>query len=622
MKNEPSIGGRFGIEVWSSRGLWIVLVLLCFGTITSEAAGTALAWDPSPSPGVVGYKVHYGSISGTYTQIIDVGNVTNTVVTNLVVGTTNYFAVTSYDSTGLESQPSNEISAIVRGLLGRYVFYNHSAWDGNSAVANAADDQAIAPDKTPLRRGGIATFANYTSFSLGVNGIMIDIVQGGAVSASDFQFKVGNNNTPSTWGGAPSPVSVTVRAGAGTNGTDRVTIIWADNAIQKEWLEITVLATANTGLLSPDIFYFGNAIGETGNSAADAKVDPNDELLARANPANVLHPAALTNPYDFNRDKRVDPSDQLIARANQTSVLTCLRLLNLTALAGQGLSSMGGKVARAGDSQLALPPELPPAGKPRTSAPSAGTSQASSGARKPAASPTQNQQPAVPTSQRVFGIPSMLSVSHNNQETLIALWGVVGATFDIQSNTDLHNPNGWNTETNLSLTTSDQLPPDLQNGQKQLGVAGLAFTAAMRTWTVSPSQAEPMRFYRAVMADNYAILANQALQAQGHASRLIAVRMPGTDPRVVCYVADQNAYLDYDEQIYSIRVQPSDQTIREIAQKVASSMGQNWTSASEFTMANGAKQVIATVVETDAPASDPQPGQVSGRAGAGMTIDF
>ena len=50
----------------------------------------------------------------------------------------------------------------------------------------------------------------------------------------------------------------------GTGGSDRVTIIWDDNAIEKQWLQVTVKATDNTGLVADDVFYFGNAVGEAG----------------------------------------------------------------------------------------------------------------------------------------------------------------------------------------------------------------------------------------------------------------------------------------------------------------------------------------------------------------------
>jgi hypothetical protein len=217
-------------------------------------------------------------------------------------------------------------------VVGRFLFYNNSAWDGNNAAANPSDDSAIAPDKVPLFDGSSATFANYSSFSRGLNGIMVDILNpanGPGISASDFEFKVGNNNAPSGWATAPAPTSLSRRAGAGVNGSDRITIIWTDNTIQKQWLQVTVLASGNIGLGSPEVFYFGNTIGESGNSGPDAKVDPADELLARSNPRNVLNPAPIDNLYDFNRDKRVDPADQLIARANQTSVITALKVISL-----------------------------------------------------------------------------------------------------------------------------------------------------------------------------------------------------------------------------------------------------------------------------------------------------
>src|SRR5205085_1416976 len=98
------------------------------------------------------------------------------------------------------------------------------------------------------------------------------------------------------------PVSVTVRPGAGVGGSDRLTVIWADRAIQKQWLEIAVQPTATTGLSVPDRFYFGNAIGETGDSAMDAKVNATDEVRTRNNQRTFANPALVDFRYDFDRD--------------------------------------------------------------------------------------------------------------------------------------------------------------------------------------------------------------------------------------------------------------------------------------------------------------------------------
>jgi hypothetical protein len=69
-----------------------------------------LAWDPSPDPDVVGYLVHQGTASGIYGVTSDAGNQTDSTVENLVDGTNYYFVVTAYNASGLESDPSAEVS--------------------------------------------------------------------------------------------------------------------------------------------------------------------------------------------------------------------------------------------------------------------------------------------------------------------------------------------------------------------------------------------------------------------------------------------------------------------------------------------------------------------------------
>ena len=65
-----------------------------------------------------------------------------------------------------------------------------------------------------------------------------------------------------------------------------------DGAIKGKWLRVTVPATANTGLPSADVFYFGNAPGESGNWATAALVNSVDEAGARHHPRGALNPAS------------------------------------------------------------------------------------------------------------------------------------------------------------------------------------------------------------------------------------------------------------------------------------------------------------------------------------------
>ncbi len=118
-----------------------------------------------------------------------------------------------------------------------------------------------------------------------------------------------------------------VRTGEGVSGSDRVTIVWPDGATRNQWLQVIVLPTPNTGLAEPDVFYFGNAVCETGNSLSDAKVNGFDMLGARDNPRSFLDPAPLDFAFDFNRDGRVNAVDMLLARDNATTFLDALRLI-------------------------------------------------------------------------------------------------------------------------------------------------------------------------------------------------------------------------------------------------------------------------------------------------------
>jgi len=218
-------------------------------------------------------------------------------------------------------------------ILGRHLFYNHSYFDGNDAGASEADDDVIAVDKSALLPGAAATFANYTSYSRGINGIMID-VQGladpGTLDAAQFEFHVGNSDTPDGWPSGPASTSITVRAGAGVDGSDRLTLIWPDGAIQKQWLQVTVKADVVTGLATPDIFYFGNAYGDSGNSATNTYVDGSDFAGARDNFRDAGNRAPIDFPYDYNRDSYVDGSDMAIARDHHTNFVTTLKLIDLS----------------------------------------------------------------------------------------------------------------------------------------------------------------------------------------------------------------------------------------------------------------------------------------------------
>src|SRR5882672_2621066 len=91
------------------RILLLLVVALLLGTASTLHATTVTAlWDPNPETDIAGYKLSYGTVSGIYTTIVDVGNVT-TWPLNLTGGLRYYFAVQAYNTSGMISPYSLEV---------------------------------------------------------------------------------------------------------------------------------------------------------------------------------------------------------------------------------------------------------------------------------------------------------------------------------------------------------------------------------------------------------------------------------------------------------------------------------------------------------------------------------
>ena len=216
------------------------------------------------------------------------------------------------------SPTPGQANLLVAGVQGRYVFYNNSSFDGNVPAANASDDLAIS-SKTALLPGQVATFANYTSYAKGINGLFVDLGNLGTtpLSASDFSFSTGNSGSASAFQPLGIDPDITVRPGAGVNGSDRVSLIFPDGSVTTTWLQVTVKANATTGLSSDDVFYFGNVIGETGGSSGNAIVNLTDVSLVRINQSSFSS-VGINSLYDFDRNGRVNLLDIAVARTNQS----------------------------------------------------------------------------------------------------------------------------------------------------------------------------------------------------------------------------------------------------------------------------------------------------------------
>ncbi|MBN2410740.1 fibronectin type III domain-containing protein [candidate division KSB1 bacterium] len=93
----------------------LISLITCLSISTAFSSGSLIAtWNPNVESDLAGYKVYCGTTSGDRTNwnSYDVGDTTQYIIGNLVIGQTYYVVVTAYDWAGNESDPSAEASAV------------------------------------------------------------------------------------------------------------------------------------------------------------------------------------------------------------------------------------------------------------------------------------------------------------------------------------------------------------------------------------------------------------------------------------------------------------------------------------------------------------------------------
>jgi chitodextrinase len=122
-------------------GRFVLPCVVLFPHLVS-ASNLRFAWTGSADPNVVGYKLSYGTSSHSYSKTLDAGNATAATVSSLTPGATYYFVVTAYNSIGLQSLPSNEVSLTLSGNVPPTVSLTSpqagASLNGNSPISMTA----------------------------------------------------------------------------------------------------------------------------------------------------------------------------------------------------------------------------------------------------------------------------------------------------------------------------------------------------------------------------------------------------------------------------------------------------------------------------------------------------
>ncbi|MGH9163018.1 MAG: fibronectin type III domain-containing protein, partial [Vicinamibacteraceae bacterium] len=144
----------------SLRAFAFVLLLMA-SALPAEAGSVWLMWDANRETDLKGYVVLWGTSSHAYTGIMDVGARTSAAVPNLKEGVRYYFAVRAYNTTGLASGPSGEVSAVVsrdandNGLPDSWEtrYGLNSTEATGTSIRNADSDQDGVPNFIEYQRG-------------------------------------------------------------------------------------------------------------------------------------------------------------------------------------------------------------------------------------------------------------------------------------------------------------------------------------------------------------------------------------------------------------------------------------------------------------------------------------
>src|SRR6478609_7004855 len=86
----------------------LLTILILLSATLVHAQKVRLAWDASPSPDVVGYRIHFGTNAGNYSFVTNVGLVRTQTVVLPHTGRW-FFAATAVDANGIESSFSNQV---------------------------------------------------------------------------------------------------------------------------------------------------------------------------------------------------------------------------------------------------------------------------------------------------------------------------------------------------------------------------------------------------------------------------------------------------------------------------------------------------------------------------------
>ncbi len=190
--------------------LLLILILVTAWAPPLRAGEVTLEWDPSPSTGVTGYRIYYGTAPHEYKQTIEVGLVTSHTLKELDDGVTYYFAVTAFNADS-ESEFSNEVSTTIRDTTPPTIILEHPA----GARIYPTTMNRFRCDGRAEDPSGISRVSWYCT-----SGASGDAAGTGEWSISDLPLLEGYNE-----------IAITAWDGSGNSATLRLTAVYTPTGV-------------------------------------------------------------------------------------------------------------------------------------------------------------------------------------------------------------------------------------------------------------------------------------------------------------------------------------------------------------------------------------------------------
>jgi hypothetical protein len=189
------------------------LITFClFALLTSSllfygeafCAQVTLAWDPENVSGLAGYKIHYGTVSKSYSFTVDAGAQPTATITGLTDGATYYFAATAYNTAGTESAFSNEVAYTVPSSCS----YKIAPASGSFTAAGGTGSVTVSTQSTCS--WATANPASWITITSGAGG------KGNGTVNYSVSANTGSSSRTAVWTLAGPVFTVTQQAGTAT----------------------------------------------------------------------------------------------------------------------------------------------------------------------------------------------------------------------------------------------------------------------------------------------------------------------------------------------------------------------------------------------------------------------